>query len=372
MNRIYLDNNATTLIDKEVLKIISNEIHPLNPSSLHYYGRLAKKSLIEARNLIAKYLNVNPETLIFTSGGTEAVNLAILGIIKKFSKSHIIATKIDHQSVFNTLKYLEDQGHEVTYIDISQDGKLDPNNILKNIKSNTKLIVLSAVNSETGLKFDIETIASLAKQNGICLAIDSVALLGKETFSIPDGVTTMAFSSHKIHGPKGVGLCYVKNNFKIAPINFGGPQESQRRAGTENLTAILGFAKAIDLLNIHLPQATKKMRALRNHFEHSLQEALDIHINCEENRVCNISNICFKDIDAESLLILLDQNGICASYGSACSSGSATLSRVLLNLGFDPKHVKSSIRFSLSRNTTEDEIQKAIETIIKLVKQLKK
>ncbi|MFA6118870.1 MAG: cysteine desulfurase family protein [Parachlamydiales bacterium] len=371
--KIYLDNNATTIIDKDVLKIICDDFYPANPSSTHFFGRLAKKNLLEAKSIIAKFLKVEADSLIFTSGGTEAVNLAIRGLIENLPKSHIIATKTDHACVYNTLKYLEKKGHEITYLESTIDNVLNENQIKSSIKENTKLIVTSYVNSETGLKIDIEKTAALAKQLGIYLAIDGVAALGKELFNIPDGVTTMAFSSHKIHGPKGIGLCYVKKNIKMSPILFGGPQENQIRPGTENLSAILGFAKAVDLLNDHLPKATENMRKLRDHFEASLKAQFpEIKINGTVNRICNVSNICFTGIDAENLLILLDQNNVMASYGSACASGSATLSRALLNLGIDPKDVKSSIRFSLSRNTTIEEIDEAIKIIIKLVQRLKK
>lgn len=371
--KIYLDNNATTKIDLEVLKVLTNETEPLNPSSTHYFGRMAKAKLIDAKEKIASFLKTSTDNLIFTSGGTESVNLGIRGLLNLDSKCNIIASNIDHASVYNTLKFLEKNGFEITYIDTGKYGAIKPDQLENNIKPNTKLIVTSFVNSETGVKCDINSIAKLSKDKNIYLFVDATALLGKELFTIPDGVTSMAFSSHKLHGPKGIGLCYINSKVKLNPLFFGGPQENEKRAGTENLSGVLGFAKAIDLLSEHLPKATHDMQKLRDYFEKSLKDNLDdIFINGDGPRICNTSNICFKGVDAESLLILLDQNNIMASYGSACSSGSMTLSRVLLNMGISPKDVRSSIRFSLSRYTSKEEIDITIITLIKLVKQLRK
>jgi len=371
--KIYLDNNATTQIAKEVLDIITNEIYPSNPSSVHFFGRRAKALLLEARGQIASYLQVKPKEIIFTSGGTEAINMAIRGLIEELNNSHIIAADIDHACVHNTLEYLQKKGHETTYVNVGKYGAIKAEQIIPLIKDSTKLIVISAVNSETGVKTDIDEIAKIAKKNDISLAVDGVALLGKEVFSIPKGVTTMAFSSHKIHGPKGVGLCYVNKKVKLSPLLYGGPQESENRAGTENLSGILGFAKAIELLDEYLPNAIDQMFELKNHFETTLLNELEnIKIIGEGPRVCNTSNICFKGVDAEDLLIVLDHNNVLASHGSACSSGSLSPSRTLLNMSIDPKEVKSSIRFSISRYTTKDEIDKALEIIITLVKKLRK
>jgi cysteine desulfurase len=372
--KIYLDNNATTTLDLEVLKVITDLTLPLNPSSVHFYGREAKKLLLESRNKFASFLKVKPENLIFTSGGTEAVNIGLRGIITPNSDVHIIASKIDHVCVYDTLKYFEKKGCEITYVNVGKYGAIKPEQIQENIKENTKLIVVSAVNSETGVKTNLDEIAKIAKEKDILLFVDGVAILGKELFTIPQGISTMAFSSHKIHGPKGVGLCFV--NSKLAafnPLFFGGPQEYEKRAGTENLSGILGFSKAVELLNSYLPDVTEKMLNLRNHFENTLLNNLkDIFINGLGPRTCNTSNICFKNVDAESLLILLDQNNIMASHGSACSSGSMSISRVLLNMGTDPKDARSSIRFSLSRLTTKEELDQATKIIISLVKKLRK
>ena len=372
---IYLDNNATTQIAPEVLKAIINDNLPYNPSSFHTYGRKAKNLLIDAKNNIGNFLQTSPDNIIFTSGGTEAVNLAILGLTKNVNKKHfhIIASKIDHACVYNTLQFLEKKGFEISYIDINDYGAIKPEEIIKSIKKNTKLIVISAVNSETGVKIDLEKISKLAKENNIFLAVDGVALLGKEDFLIYPGISTMAFSAHKIHGPKGIGLCYVNPKITFSPILFGGTQENEKRAGTENLQGILGFSKAIDLLKSKKNQDISHMQKLKDHFENILIKKLDnIQINGKGPRICNTSNICFKGIDGESLLILLDQKGILASLGSACSSNSLKPSRILLNMGHSIQEAKASIRFSFSKYNTLKEIDNAAKIIIKLVNKLKK
>ena len=376
--KIYLDNNATTSIDKEVLDQIINLTLPLNPSSAHFYGRKAKQLLEDAREKIASYLRVKAPNLVFTSGGTESSNLGIRSLIEQppnistHQKGHIIASDIDHPCVYNTLKHLEKEGFEISYIKAGKHGAIKPDQILPLIKENTKLIATSFVNAETGVKTDIDKIAKIAEEKDLYLFVDAVAILGKEEFVIPKGVTSMGFSSHKLHGPQGVGLCYFKEGIKMSPLFFGGPQELEKRPGTQNLRGIVGFAKAIELLNKHLPKATENMKKLRNHFESTLKSELkDVFINGDGPRVCNTSNICFKGVDAESLLILLDREDVLASHGSACASGSMELSRVLLNMGIDPKDVRSSVRFSICRNTTLEEVEKALKIIISVAGKLR-
>lgn len=345
---------------------------------LIFYGKKAKEMLEDAREKIASYLKVKAKCLVFTSGGTESSNMGIRSLLKNSSnlpsgkKGHIIASDIDHSCVYKTLKHLEKKGFDISYIKVGKYGAIKPDQILPLIKENTKLIATSAVNPETGVKTDIDKIAKIAEEKDIYLFVDAVALLGKEEFEIPKGVTSMGFSSHKLHGPQGIGLCYFKEGTKMSPLFFGGPQENEKRPGTQNLSGILGFAKAIELLKDHLPKASHHMQKLRDHFENFLKTELkDIYINGEGPRVCNTSNISFKGIDAESLLILLDREGVFASHGSACASGSMELSRVLLNMGINPKDVRSSVRFSFCRNTTKAEIDKALKIIISVVKKLR-
>ena len=372
--RIYLDNNATTALDPEVINVMTQDLSspPSNPSSLHSFGQDAKRKLLKARETIATYLNVKPKEILFTSGGTESMNFLLKGLIKPLEKPHILTSNVEHSCIEKTLQDLEKAGCEVTYLPAGLLCFVSKDDIEKAIQPNTKLLVFSAVNGETGVKQDLEDLSTLALKYNIPLIIDGVALLGKETFSIPKGVSGMGFSAHKFHGPKGVGFVFLKSHTKIAPLLTGGGQEYGLRSGTENITGILGLAKAISLLQEKLPLATTKMQSLKDHFEKSLLEALPfLQINGSGPRICNVSNIAFPGVDAETLLIQLDLQGIAASHGSACSSGAIEPSRVLTKMGLSTSLTKSSLRFTLSRDTTQEEIDQTIQTLIYLVKNLR-
>jgi len=352
MQKIFLDNNGTTQVAPEVVAIMlaELEIGPSNPSSIHSFGRAAHLRLTRAREQIASYLKVRPNELVFTASGTEALNLAILGLK---SQGPIISTEIEHAAVYHTLKRLNQPIH---YLPVGKEGHIQ----IADLNKNVGLIVLSAVNSETGVKNPIEEIAQFAERHQIPLIVDGVAWLGKEPISIPSGVTAMAFSGHKIHGPKGTGLLFVRKGCKLDPLLTGGGQEGMRRAGTENLPGIIGFAKAIELLE---PVATNQMEKLRNLLESSLDGVI---VNGTGPRICNTSSLTFPGIDGEALLIQLDLQGIAASMGSACSSGALEPSRVLLHMGLSNCEALSTIRFSLSRFTTEEEIRQVINKLCAL------
>lgn len=373
MDRIYLDNNATTALAPEVLEVMQKALAmgPANPSSIHFFGRDARSKLIEAREKIADFLGVKPQDLVFTSGGTEAINFLIRGAVSSLQKGKILTSNIEHSSIETTLACLEKEGWGIERLPANLLGTVTVDQIKKAIDSQTRLIVLSAVNSETGVKAPIEEIAHLCEERLIPLIVDGVALLGKESISLPQGIWGMAFSSHKIHGPKGVGLAFVRPRLKISPLLTGGPQEFGKRAGTENLEGILGFSQAILLLKEGLSQTTLHMAALRNKFENALIAGCQAQVNGQGPRVSNTTNLAFPDIDGETLLIHLDMAGIAASHGSACSSGSLEPSRVLLNMGIPPHLAKSSIRFSLSRFSTAREIERAVQIITDLVARLR-
>ncbi len=369
--KIYLDNNATTKLDQSVLEAMLIEFQgpPLNPSSVHFFGRVGKKLLRNAREKIAKFLHVLPSEIIFTSSGTESMHLLIEGILGNMDQGTILTTRIEHACCNNLLNHLEANGFTISYIDVDQSGAPDPSAIQSKITPDTKLLIFTAVNSETGVKIDLNKIAGLAEKNSIPLVVDGVGLLGKEKFSIPAGVTGMGFSAHKFHGPKGIGFVFAKSSAKLTPLFFGGNQEQKLRAGTENLAGILGLAKAIEKLE-NQDAITSQIKNLRDLFESNLNKSLTISINGTGKRVCNTSNICFEGICGETLLMYLDQSEIAASLGSACSAGALEPSRVLLGMGYSKKHALSSLRFSLSRFTTEEEIQIATTTLIAIVKKL--
>jgi cysteine desulfurase len=299
------------------------------------------------------------------------MNFLIKGLIHPEEKPHIVTSNVEHACIEKTLQDLK--GCTISYLPAGKKGTPSIEEIEKAIHPETKLLVFSAVNSETGVKQDLEKLGRLAQSRNIFLIIDGVALLGKESFHIPEGVTAMAFSAHKFHGPKGAGFVFLRAKTKIKPLLTGGGQEYGLRSGTENITAILGCAKAVCLLQEKLPLAAKQMEQLRNHFETSLIRQFPfIRINGEEGRICNISNLCFFPLNAETLLIQLDLHGILASQGSACSSGALEPSRILTQMGLSPSEARSSIRFSLSRNTTLQEISHAIDIISKLCHTLTK
>lgn len=370
--KIYLDNNATTPLDPEVFAAMYQlKSHPSNPSSVHHYGREAKALLQKARAEIADYLQKDPNEILFTSSATEAINYVIRGLLSADPQAEVISSNIEHSATFATLSEFHQKGQKVTLIPATLKGAPSPHLIEESISDKTRLLAFSYANSETGVKADIEAIAKIAKKYSIPLLLDGVAIMGKEPFEIFDGVSAACFSAHKFHGPKGSGFAYVDPKLSLPPLITGGGQERNRRGGTENLEAILGTAKAVTLLEYYLPEKMHYIKDLRDRFEQSLLDRLpNLIINGEGERVVNTSNISFPGIDGETLLMILDQQGICASHGSACSAGALEPSRVLQEMGITKKRARSSIRFSFSRMNTREEVDMAAETVISFVQQL--
>jgi cysteine desulfurase len=373
MKKIYLDNNATTALDPRVIEAMQEVLTPLpfNSSSVHSFGQESKKLLTKSRDTIAHAFHVKPQEIIFTSGGTEALNLLLRGFYTP--GAHILTSNVEHPAVRETLQALEKQGAKVTYLPAGLWGAVQPYQIEEALTPETRLIVLMAANNITGVKTGINAIAQIAHQRNIPFIVDGVQILGKELFHILPGVSAMAFSGHKLHGPTGIGLAFVRSSFKLTPQITGGSQEYGRRAGTENLMGIVGLAKAIELLAVELPAATKRMETLRNKLTQSLMNNLgDIVIHGQGPRICNTVHIGFPGIDGETLLLQLDLAGIAASHGSACTSGGLEPSPVLLNMQIPASLARTSIRFSLSRNTTEQEIDTTIELVTQLINKQKR
>lgn len=367
LKRIYLDNNAATSLDPQVAELIVQTLPKLqgNPSSLHHYGQIVRGIVSKARSSIASFLSVKSKELIFTSGGTESVNLAISGLVSDKKPGHIITSEVEHSCVIETCKLLERQGYTVTYLPVGPWGAVLAEDLEKAIQHDTQLIALMAANNETGVKTDIEGIAKLAEEKRIPVFVDAVSMLGKEKMNIPKGVSAMAFSGHKIHALQGIGLLYLRSGVKVHPLIVGGDQEYGRRAGTENILGIVSMAKAMELL---IDEDIEEVRKLRDQFELTLKKAIPgLVVNGEGPRIANTSNLSFPGFDGETLLLNLDREGIAASHGSACSSGSLEPSRILMKMGLSMDRLNSSIRFSLSRFTTSAEIDAACEMIIKLV-----
>lgn len=359
--KIYLDNNATTFLDPEVLTAMKGVwTAPIgNPSSIHRYGQAARALLSQTTKEIAAYFGVLSSEIVFTSGATEALNMVIRSAPKG---THIIASSLEHISVIESLKHID---CEVTYLDPEPGkGAITVDQIAAAVEPNTSMLVVMAANNETGVKTDLEPIAAFAQERGLLLVVDGVAILGKEPWSLPQGVSAACFSGHKIHGPTGVGLAIIRKPMKCSPLICGGPQQHAMRGGTENLAAIVGFAKALTL-----PFKTFEIATLRDHLEQEILRLPDVLIHgADQPRICNTSNITFRGMDGETLLMQLDLAGVAVSHGSACSSGSLESSRVLLNMGVSPKDARSSIRFSLCRFTTLEQIDHAIEVIEHLTK----
>lgn len=374
-HRIYLDHNATTPLDPSILKILIHELSEIegNPSSIHMEGQKARKALENSRQIIARYLNVKPQEIIFTSGGTEGASLLLQGFFANTFQGHMITSNVEHSCIYQTVKNLERRGCEVTFLPVGLWGAVKPESLKEAIQSNTKLIVLTAVNNETGVMTDIEAVACIAEEAGIPLIVDGVAWLGKENFSVHKGISALFFSGHKIHAPKGIGVVFVRQNLKLTPLFFGGGQEYNRRAGTQNLPAIIAFAGAVELLISNQSAYTAHMCKMRDRLEDGIKKNLkEISINGMGPRVCNTTNISFLGVDGESLLMGLDREGLAVSHGSACASGAREISRILLNMGLPLKIAQSAIRFSTSRFTTESEIDKAVELIVRGVSQMRR
>lgn len=372
--RIYLDNNAGTLVDPRIISTLVHHLQTIsgNPSSVHTYGQEARAIMHKSRCSIAEFLQVKPSEIVFTSSGTEALNMVLRGVMAEQTNGHIITSAAEHSATYATVKYLESKGTKVTYLKPGLWGAVKPEAVQEALRPETRLIALIAVNNETGVKTDIEPIANIAKQAKVPLLVDGIAWLGKEEISIPEGVSAMCFSGYKFHAPKGIGFAYVRNSLKLVPIITGGNQELGRRGGTENLLGILGITEAVQILKNELPQASKRMEQYRNKLEEELMKRLSgVYVNGEGPRICNTSNLAFEGIEGETLLTKLDLEGIAVSHGSACSSGALEPSRILLNMGIKQELAYSAIRFSLSRLTTEAEIDRTIEVVVRLISRLR-
>ena len=367
---IYIDNAATTSMRKEVLDAMIPYFSENygNPSSLYSIAQIARDAVDESRENVSNILNCRPSEIIFTSGGTESDNMAIIGVAKalKDTGNHLITTKIEHHAVIHAMEELESTGYKVSYLNVDEEGFINLEELESKINSNTSLISIMLANNETGTIQNLSEISKIAKNKAkefereIYIHTDAVQAAGKLDLDVKElGVDMMSLSGHKIKGPKGVGCLYIKKGIPIAPIILGGGQERQRRSGTENVPGIVGFSKALVLadnekntFNSHCKKLVEELRLnLKNiKYEYTI-------VTPTKNSLSNILNICFKGFEGEPILIGLDMDGIFASSGSACSSASLEPSHVLISMGIDPKLAIGSIRFSFSMENTLDEIQ---------------
>ena len=382
--KVYLDNSATTAMAPEVIEAMlpyfSEEMG--NAQSVHSYGQRAKSAIEKARRRIASLINASPTEIVFVSGGTEADNLAIRGIADAHRDRghHIITTRIEHPAVLRTCEALEANGFRVTYLPVSRGGLIDPEALKRAITGETILISVMLANNETGTIQPVEEIAHIvseARASGLAhlhFHTDAVQAVAKITIDVKGlGVDLLSLSAHKFHGPKGIGALYVRKGTRIAKLLYGGHHERDRRAGTENVPAIVGFGKAAEMAAAEIDARVIRMRALREHLERQVNSLVSkVAVNGDQDRrVPNISNMSFDGIDGESLLIALDLKGIAVSTGSACASGSLEPSHVLQAMGLSREEVRGSLRFSLSAYTTSEEIDYAVSILVETITRLR-
>jgi cysteine desulfurase len=372
---IYLDNNATTKIDPEVLEAMLPYLTDCygNPSSMHRFGGQVGKAIKNARSQVASLLGAEDSEIIFTSCGTEGNNTAIrAALAAQPDRKHLITTQVEHACVLNVFKQLEKQGYTVTYLSVDRNGKLDLMELEAAITGSTALVSVMYANNETGTVFPIEQIGMIAKEYGAAFHVDAVQVVGKLPLNLKTStIDLMTLSGHKLHAPKGVGALYVRRGFRFRPLLIGGHQERGRRAGTENVVGIIGLGKAAELAQLHLADVAQE-KQLRDRLEKGLLAISNTEINGDrKNRLPNTTNIGFKYIEGEAILLSLDQYGICASSGSACTSGSLEPSHVLRAMGLPYTTLHGSIRFSLSRYTTAAEIDRVLEVMPGIVDRLR-
>lgn len=375
-NKIYLDNNATTQCAPEVLDkmlpFLQNEYG--NPSSIYNMGRSVKEEINKARKNVAKLLNASESEILFTSCASESNVTAIMSAVKNnFNKRHIITTKIEHASIMETMKHLEENGYIITYLSVDEKGKIDLEELKNAITDDTLLIAVMMANNEIGNIYPIKEIGEIAKENNILFHCDAVQAAGKVKIDAKAmNIDTLSLSGHKIHAPKGIGVLYVKENTPYTPLIFG-HQEKNRRGGTENASFIIGLGKACELLLDESEQVNEQIKELRDYMEQQIQENIeDIVIYGDiDNRLPNTSNIAFKNVNAEELLLMLESFNIYVSTGSACNSEIAEPSHVLVACKADLNNY-SPIRISLSKYNTKEEIEQFIKTLVNVVGMLRR
>jgi cysteine desulfurase len=374
---VYLDNNATTKVAPEVIEEMLPYFSDFygNPSSIHTFGGQVGKSIQEARERVAQGLDCEPGEIIFTSCGTESDNTAIFAALEaQPDKKHIVTTRVEHPAVLNTCRHLQQKGFEVTFLGVDNQGRLDLDELKNSLRDDTALVSIMYANNESGVVFPLQEIAELVKEREILMHTDAVQAVGRIPFSLQKlPVDYLVLSGHKIHAPKGVGVLYLRKNAPFSPYIIGGHQESGRRAGTENTASIIGLGKAMEMAMSNLEEENSRIKALRDKLEHGLLETVpDTTINGKmADRLPNTLSIAFNYIEGEAMLLMLNEYGICASSGSACTSGSLEPSHVLRAMGLPFTFAHGSLRFSLSRYTTEEDIDLVLDKLPAIIERLR-
>ncbi len=375
MMRVYLDNNATTPVLPEVFEAMRPCFgeHFGNASSIHHHGQETRAAVERARESVANLLGCHAGEIVFTSGGTESDNLAIFGLVKP--GDHVITSTIEHHAVLNTTKHLEFRGCDVSYVPVGRRGLVDPADVKRAIRPNTKLITVMLANNETGVVQAVEEIGKIAAEADVYFHTDAVQAAGKIALDVNTiGCDLLTISGHKIHAPQGVGALYVRKGTPLEPMTYGGRHERSRRAGTENVPGIVGLGKAAELARAGLERGEdKKMAAVRDDLERELLLSIEgARVNGEgAPRVPNTTSIYFDGIEGESLVIALDLKGLAVSTGAACSSGAIEPSHVLTAMGLPPERARASLRFSLGKENTVEDVQFALGLVPETVARLR-
>jgi len=378
MKQVYLDNNATTRMRDEVLETMLPYMKDIygNASSVHQFGRTARAAIDEARAKVAALLGAaSPEEIIFTSGGTESDNYAVKGVAHalKSKGNHIITSAIEHHAIYNTCKFLEKEGYKITYLGVDQYGMISLDELRQAITDKTILITIMYANNEMGTIEPVEEIGRIAKEKNIYFHTDAVQAVGKVPFSVKDmNIDLLSMSAHKIYGPKGIGALYMKKGVKATPQIYGGHHEMNKRAGTENVPGIAGLGKAAELASKEIPKEAK-IKELRDYLFKGITSKIDdVKLNGHpEKRLPNTLNVSFTYLEGESIILNLDMEGIAASTGSACTSGTLMPSHVLTAMGVDAVNTQGSVRFSLGRDNTKEEMDYVIDVLPPIIKRLR-
>jgi cysteine desulfurase len=375
---VYLDNNATTKVAPEVMEEMLPFFSDLygNPSSMHTFGGQIHRKIEQSRESVASLIGALPEEIIFTGCGTESDNAALMSAVESLPRrKHVITTRVEHPAVLNFCRHLGRKGWRLTYLPVNNLGQLDMDQLLKSIDEDTALVSIMYANNETGVIFPIKEIAELLRERGILFHTDAVQAVGKvpiDLTALP--VDMLSLSGHKLHAPKGIGALYVRKGTRFSPYIIGGHQENGRRAGTENVASIIGLGKACQLAQKHQEEEMQYLGTLRDRLENGLLKCCpDVRVNGDaNNRLPNTTNVSFEYVEGEAILLRLNEFNVCASSGSACTSGSLEPSHVLRAMGVPFTAVHGSIRFSLSRYNTDEEIDKVIEIMPPVIKELRR
>jgi cysteine desulfurase len=374
---VYVDNNATTKVAPEVLEVMLPYFSEYygNPSSMHFFGGQVQKKVDEAREKVADFLGAEPSEIVFTSCGTESDNAAILGTLDSYpEKRHLITTRVEHPAVDNVSTYLGRKGYRITELSVDREGRLDLDELRESLTDETTLVTIMYANNETGVIFPIEEIGEIVKARGIPFHTDAVQAAGKIPLNMKKSkVDMLSISGHKLHAPKGIGVLYIRKGTKFSPFMIGGHQEKGRRGGTENVPYIIGFGKACELAKKHLDEENTRIKSLTDYLEAKLLEKIpNTLVNGDRiHRLPNTVSVSFEYVEGESILLLLSDLGICASSGSACTSGSLEPSHVLRAMGVPFTAAHGSIRFSLSIYNTKEEMDYIIEHLPPIIQRLR-